>query len=102
MAGTGRARGHGAGGSVERPGTSHATLSLATVATDRSHAALAAGQGSLSLAAALDKGYSRAFALAATFTLVAFAASFVIPASRPRTVRRGGSAADEARARQSA
>ena len=55
---------------------------LATIATDRSHAALAAARPPMSLAASLNDGYARAFQWAAAFCLVALAASFVVPAIR--------------------
>lgn len=69
---------------------------LATIATDRTHAMLtgpasaqadAAGAGaqhSAAIGAALNDGYSRAFEVAAALTLVAFLASFVVPAIRNR------------------
>jgi EmrB/QacA subfamily drug resistance transporter len=70
---------------------------LATIATDRTRAALAgsrpvlAGSRSvLSQAAALNDGYSRAFEVAAGLTLAAFAASFVVPAIRARTAPASG------------
>ena len=59
---------------------------LATIATDRIRAALAGGPPAVSQAAALNDGYARAFEVAAALTLAAFAASFVVPAIRPRTV----------------
>jgi predicted MFS family arabinose efflux permease len=58
---------------------------LATVATDRTRAALAGGRSVVSQAAALNDGYSRAFEVATALTLAAFAASFVVPAIRART-----------------
>jgi EmrB/QacA subfamily drug resistance transporter len=58
---------------------------LATIATDRTLAALADRRPVLSHAAALNDGYSRAFEVAAALTLAAFAASFVVPAIRART-----------------
>jgi EmrB/QacA subfamily drug resistance transporter len=58
---------------------------LATVATDRTRAALAGGRSAVSQAAALNDGYSRAFEVAAALTLAAFAASFVVPAIRARS-----------------
>jgi EmrB/QacA subfamily drug resistance transporter len=60
---------------------------LATIATDRSHAVLAAGGRAVSLAAGLDDGYARAFQWAAAFCVAALAASFVVPAIRPRASR---------------
>jgi len=57
---------------------------LATIATDRSHAVLAAAGPAVSLAASLNDGYSRAFGWAAGFCVAALAASFVVPAIRPR------------------
>jgi EmrB/QacA subfamily drug resistance transporter len=50
---------------------------LATVATDRTAATLAAGQQ-----AALSAGYARAFQLAAAACVLAFAASFAVPGAR--------------------
>jgi EmrB/QacA subfamily drug resistance transporter len=58
---------------------------LATIATDRSRAVLAAGGRALSPAGALNDGYARAFEWAAALVLAAFAASFVVPAIRTRT-----------------
>ena len=72
---------------------------LATVATDRTRAALAGsrsvlagsrsvlagGRPVLSQAAALNDGYSRAFEVATALILAAFAASFMVPAIRART-----------------
>jgi EmrB/QacA subfamily drug resistance transporter len=58
---------------------------LATIATGRSHAVLAAGGRALSPAGVLNDGYARAFEWAAALVLVAFAASFVVPAIRART-----------------
>ena len=58
---------------------------LATIATDRTRAALAGSRPVLSQAAALNDGYSRAFEVATALTLAAFAASFVVPAIRART-----------------
>jgi EmrB/QacA subfamily drug resistance transporter len=52
---------------------------LATVATDRTAALLGLGQH-----AALSSGYARAFELAAAACLLAFAASFAVPAVRRR------------------
>ena len=57
---------------------------LATIATDRSHAVLAAGGRAVSLAAGLNSGYARAFECAAAFCVAALAASFVVPAIRAR------------------
>jgi hypothetical protein len=59
---------------------------LATVATDRTISALAAGQR-----AALTAGYARAFQVAAAACALAFAASFAVPALR----RRGGLAGQD-------
>ena len=53
---------------------------LATIATDRAHAALAAGQGSVP--AALNSGYSRAFVVAAGLSIAAALAAFLVPAIR--------------------
>jgi predicted MFS family arabinose efflux permease len=58
---------------------------LATIATDRSRAALAARHALSS--AALSDGYARAFECAAVLVLAAFAASFVVPAIRARASR---------------
>ena len=58
---------------------------LATIATDRTRAALAGGRPVLSQAAALNDGFSRAFEVATALILAAFAASFVVPAIRART-----------------
>ena len=63
---------------------------LATVATDRTRAALAGGRHVVSQAAALNDGYSRAFEVATALTLAAFAASFVVPAIRARTAPASG------------
>ncbi len=57
---------------------------LATIATDRTRAVLAAGGPAMSLAASQNDGYSRAFQWAAALCMAAFAASFVVPAIRPR------------------
>jgi EmrB/QacA subfamily drug resistance transporter len=57
---------------------------LATVAIDRTHAALSAGHGSVSSAVALTSGYARAFTLAAFLGVAAFAASFIVPSLHPR------------------
>jgi EmrB/QacA subfamily drug resistance transporter len=58
---------------------------LATVAIDRTHAALSAGHGTVSAAVALTSGYARAFTLAAFLGVAAFAASFIVPSIHPRT-----------------
>jgi hypothetical protein len=63
---------------------------LATVATDRTRAALAGGRSVVSQAAALNDGYSRAFEVATALILAAFAASFVVPAIRARTAQAPG------------
>jgi EmrB/QacA subfamily drug resistance transporter len=63
---------------------------LATVATDRTRAALAGGRSVVSQAAALNDGYSRAFEVATALTLAAFAASFVVPAIRARSAPASG------------
>jgi EmrB/QacA subfamily drug resistance transporter len=63
---------------------------LATVATDRTRAALAGGRPVVSQAAALNDGYSRAFEVATALTLAAFAASFVVPAIRARSAPAAG------------
>jgi predicted MFS family arabinose efflux permease len=57
---------------------------LATIATDRAQAALAAGHGATSVAAALDAGYSRAFVVAAGLSIAAALAAFIVPAIRGR------------------
>jgi EmrB/QacA subfamily drug resistance transporter len=54
---------------------------LATIATDRAHAVLAAGT---STAAALNSGYSRAFVVAAGLIVVAALATLMVPAIRAR------------------
>jgi EmrB/QacA subfamily drug resistance transporter len=56
---------------------------LATIATDRSRAVLAAAGPGGSLAAGLNDGYSRAFECAAALCLAALAASFVVPRQAP-------------------
>jgi hypothetical protein len=53
---------------------------LATIATDRAHAALTAGHGSVS--AALNSGYSRAFVVAAGLSIAAALAAFLVPTIR--------------------
>jgi predicted MFS family arabinose efflux permease len=63
---------------------------LATIATDRSHAVLAAGGRAMSLATGLNSGYARAFECAAAFCVAALAASFVVPAIRTRASRAPG------------
>jgi hypothetical protein len=72
---------------------------LATIATDRSHAVLAAGGRAVSLAAGLNDGYARAFQWAAAFCVAALAASFVVPAIRPRASRARAPEAPAAEAR---
>jgi hypothetical protein len=57
---------------------------LATIAIDHTHAILGGGQGAAATAAALTSGYARAFALAAIFGIVAFAASFIVPSIGPK------------------
>jgi hypothetical protein len=47
----------------------------------------------VSLAAGLNDGYARAFQWAAAFCVAALAASFVVPAIRPRASRARASAA---------
>ena len=69
---------------------------LATIATDRTRAALAGGQPVVSQAAALNDGYARAFEVAAGLVLAAFAASFIVPAIRARTAPAAGARPDEA------
>jgi EmrB/QacA subfamily drug resistance transporter len=54
---------------------------LATVAIDHTRSLVARGSSS---AAALTSGYARAFELAAVLSLVAFAASFIVPAIGPK------------------
>jgi len=83
---------------------------LATIATDRTQAMLsgdaiaqadAAGAGarhSAAIGAALNDGYARAFEVAAALTLVAFLASFVVPAIRDRRSGAGTSEPASARA----
>jgi hypothetical protein len=72
---------------------------LATIATNRTRAALAGAKPVLSQAAALNDGYSRAFEVATALTLAAFAASFVVPAIRARTAPAPGARPkDEAKA----
>ena len=68
---------------------------LATIATDRTRAALASTQPAVSQAAALNDGYARAFEVAAALTLAAFAASFVVPAIRTRTAPPPGTRAKD-------
>jgi EmrB/QacA subfamily drug resistance transporter len=53
---------------------------LATIATDRAHAALAASHGSVPVA--LNAGYSRAFVVAAGLSIAAALAAFIVPAIR--------------------
>jgi EmrB/QacA subfamily drug resistance transporter len=57
---------------------------LATIATDRAHAALAAGRGSTPVATALNAGYSRAFLVAAGLSIAAALAAFLVPAIHGR------------------
>src|SRR6202021_959117 len=57
---------------------------LATIATDRAHAALAASHGGGSVAAALHSGYARAFVVAAGLSVAAALAAFLVPAIRGR------------------
>ena len=57
---------------------------LATIATDQARAALAAGHGATSVAAALNAGYSRAFVVAAGLSIAAALAAFLVPAIRGR------------------
>jgi predicted MFS family arabinose efflux permease len=57
---------------------------LATIATDRAHAALTAGHGSVSVPAALNAGYSRAFVVAAGLSIAAALAAVIVPANRSR------------------
>jgi predicted MFS family arabinose efflux permease len=57
---------------------------LATIATDRARAALAANHGSASATTALSAGYSRAFVVAAGLSLTATLAAFIVPAIRGR------------------
>jgi hypothetical protein len=59
---------------------------LATVAIDHTHSVLSAGQGSVSTAVALTAGYARAFEVASILGLVAFAASFIVPAIGKKTL----------------
>jgi EmrB/QacA subfamily drug resistance transporter len=57
---------------------------LATIATDRAHAALAASHGSTPVATALNAGYSRAFLVAAGLSIAAALAAFLVPAIHGR------------------
>ncbi len=71
---------------------------LATIATDRTQAMLAASPGvRQSIAAALNNGYARAFEVAAALTLAAFLASFVVP---PVTNHRSQSEGNGGKTRQ--
>jgi EmrB/QacA subfamily drug resistance transporter len=65
-------------------GGSIGLAALATIAIDRTHAALSQGHGSVTKAVALTSGYARAFSVAAFLGLAAFAASFIVPSIRPR------------------
>jgi EmrB/QacA subfamily drug resistance transporter len=56
---------------------------LATVAIDRAQS-VSGARHAVSMAVALNDGYARAFEWAAVLTLVAFAASFVVPAIRAK------------------
>jgi predicted MFS family arabinose efflux permease len=53
---------------------------LATIATDRVHAALTASHGTGSVPAALNSGYARAFVVAAFLSAAAALAALVVPA----------------------
>ena len=53
---------------------------LATIATDRAHAALAANHGGVS--AALNAGYSRAFVVAAGLSIASALAAVIVPTIR--------------------
>jgi hypothetical protein len=57
---------------------------LATIATDRAHAALAASHGITPVATALNAGYSRAFLVAAGLSIAAALAAFLVPAIHGR------------------
>jgi hypothetical protein len=57
---------------------------LATIATDRAHAALAASH---SASAALNAGYSRAFVVAAGLSIVSALAAFIVPTIRAQARR---------------
>src|SRR6202035_1610910 len=59
---------------------------LATVAIDHTHSVLRAGQGSVSTAVALTAGYARAVEVASILGLGAFAASFIVPSIRKKTL----------------
>jgi EmrB/QacA subfamily drug resistance transporter len=59
---------------------------LATIATDRAHAVLAASHGG-SVTAALNSGYSRAFVVAAGLSIASALAAFLVPAIRGRAGR---------------
>jgi hypothetical protein len=73
---------------------------LATIATDRTQALLTRTAGSS--AAALNDGYARAFEVAAAVTLVAFAASFVVPAIRSPRAAPGAASRQAAKQPESA
>ncbi|HZU80544.1 MAG TPA: MFS transporter [Acidimicrobiales bacterium] len=77
-------------------GGSLGLAALATVATDRTHAVLAAGHGALSAAVALTDGYARAFAGAVILAAVALACSFVVPSIRARHDRGAHAPVDQA------
>jgi EmrB/QacA subfamily drug resistance transporter len=72
---------------------------LATIATDRTQAQLTRAGSS---AAALNDGYARAFEVAAAVTLVAFAASFVVPAIRSPRAAPGAASGQAAKQPESA
>ena len=65
-------------------GGSIGLAALATVATFRAHAVLAASGGGGSATAALNAGYSRAFVVAAGLSIAAALAAFIVPPIRSR------------------
>jgi MFS family permease len=75
-------------------GGSIGLAALATIAIDRTHAALGAGHGSVSAAVALTSGYARAFAVASFLALAAFVASFIVPSIGPKRGPEADAAAD--------
>jgi hypothetical protein len=69
---------------------------LATVAIDRTHAALGGAHGSVSRDVALTAGYARAFSVAAFFGIAAFASSFIVPSLTPKKAPRATGAPTDA------
>ncbi|MGH9028412.1 MAG: MFS transporter, partial [Acidimicrobiales bacterium] len=65
-------------------GGSLGLAALATIATDRTHSVLAAGQGAVASTVALTDGYARAFAGAVLLALGALVCSIVVPSIRDR------------------